>query len=400
MVLKINLLYRYGIKQKTLCGEGAHVDDEVCQNWIKNTLPNLLEGYSPENVFNVDETGLFFKCLPQKTLAFKNEKCHGGKKSKERVTLMVGSNMAGDEKLKLLVIGKSAKPRCFKGIQSLPVDYFNNKNSWMTGELFQKWIIKEDQKFMRQGRKVLFFLDNCQAHPPMVQIYLKAIKLKFFPPNTTSILQPMDQGVIQNLKVHYRHRFLQRVLEAMDQGREYKSNLLDAITDVYKAWCVDVKTSTIRNCFNKAGFGTFDNWSDEDSVPLSTIRSLIIENNSNFNRVLPRSDDCPVTFDDYVAVDANVATMELPSDETILNVISSEESDSSDDNAEIEFIRRQPNDNDMRTAFDNLRSFIQTRDETSDDAYFHLSKLEDFYNKTKNKTVHVQSKIDMFLTKK
>lgn len=40
------------------------------------------------------------------------------------------------------------------------------------------------------------------------------------------------------------------------------------------------------------------------------------------------------------------------------------------------------------------------KQKASDDAYFHLLKLEDFYNKTKNKTVHVQSKIDMFLIKK
>ena len=76
-------------------------------------LPALLADYDPCDVFNADETGLFFKCLPEKTLAFKGEKCHGGKRSKERVTVMVAANMIGTEKLKFMVIGKSVKPIVF-----------------------------------------------------------------------------------------------------------------------------------------------------------------------------------------------------------------------------------------------------------------------------------------------
>jgi len=46
-----------------------------------------------------------------KTLTFKNDKCFGGKHSKERVTLMVCSYLTGTEKQKLLIIGKSKNPR-------------------------------------------------------------------------------------------------------------------------------------------------------------------------------------------------------------------------------------------------------------------------------------------------
>ena len=45
--------------------------------------------------------------MPDKTLRVKREKCTGGKLSKERVTVLVGANMSGSEKRKLLVIGKS-----------------------------------------------------------------------------------------------------------------------------------------------------------------------------------------------------------------------------------------------------------------------------------------------------
>jgi hypothetical protein len=68
-------------------------------------------------------------------MTFKGEKCTTGKRSKERITVLVGSNMSGTEKVPLLVIGKSAKPRSFKNAR-IPVDYKANKKAWMTGKFF------------------------------------------------------------------------------------------------------------------------------------------------------------------------------------------------------------------------------------------------------------------------
>jgi len=86
----------------------------------------------------VDETALFFKCLLDRTFIFKGETCSGGKKSKERITIRLGSNnMSGSEKIKPLIIGKSTKPRCFKGVKSLPLDYESKIKAWITGDLFK-----------------------------------------------------------------------------------------------------------------------------------------------------------------------------------------------------------------------------------------------------------------------
>lgn len=115
-----NLKKRHNITFKKICGESASVDDKVCDEW-KASLSEMIKTYDPKNIFNADETALFYKCLPDKTYEFKKEKCHGGKLSKERVTLLLAANMAGTEKLKPLLIGKSKKPRCFAGVKSLPV---------------------------------------------------------------------------------------------------------------------------------------------------------------------------------------------------------------------------------------------------------------------------------------
>ncbi|UYV71905.1 hypothetical protein LAZ67_9001013 [Cordylochernes scorpioides] len=78
---------RNKISFKTICGESGAVNLQVAEQW-KNNLRELIQDKDARDVFNVDETGLFFKCTPDKTLAFKHEKCHGGKLSKERVTLL------------------------------------------------------------------------------------------------------------------------------------------------------------------------------------------------------------------------------------------------------------------------------------------------------------------------
>ena len=71
----------------------------------------------------------------------------------------------------------------------------------MDSELSEEWVREQDRKFALEGRKVALVIDNCTTHPNIENI--KLIKLYFLPPNTTSCLQPMDQGVIRSLKCKY-----------------------------------------------------------------------------------------------------------------------------------------------------------------------------------------------------
>ena len=133
-------------------------------------------------------------------LPFKDRRCVGGKKSKERITILIGSNMSGDEKLPILVIGKFAKLRCFKNVKSLPDNliYRHSKRAWMTTNLFQEYVYNLDIKFSQQIRKVAIMIDNCPAHPVLTN--LKSIEMIRLPKNTTSKTQPMDAGVIKQFK--------------------------------------------------------------------------------------------------------------------------------------------------------------------------------------------------------
>ena len=75
--------------------------------------------------------------------------------------------MSGNDKLPILVIGKFAKPRCFKNVRSLQdnIIYRNSKRAWMTTNLFEEYIYNLDLKFFQNKRKVAIVIDNCPVHP-------------------------------------------------------------------------------------------------------------------------------------------------------------------------------------------------------------------------------------------
>ena len=59
-------------------------------------------------------------------------------------------------------------------------------------------------------------MDNAGCHPPEYKEKYSNIKVIFLPPNTTSKVQPLDLGIIQNFKVYYRQLLLRYVLAKID----------------------------------------------------------------------------------------------------------------------------------------------------------------------------------------
>ena len=140
---------------KNISGESKAVAEEMTAPWTETTLPTILSRYPLENIFNADEFGLFYQCLPNKTLHLKGEKCSGGMHSKIRLTGLAAGK----------AYGKDNKPRCFKGVRNLPCRYRAQRKSWMTAELFEEWVRELDRKFSAAKRKIALIIDNCTAHP-------------------------------------------------------------------------------------------------------------------------------------------------------------------------------------------------------------------------------------------
>jgi hypothetical protein len=142
-------------------------------------VPTLIADYAPRDVFNTDETGLFFNVLPPKTFAFKDETCSGGKLSKNRRTVLMIANSDGSEK-----IGKAQTFGVSYMHKSLRTKYAANKKAWMTSKLFEKQILSLDALMGAEKRICILFLDRCPAHP--TNLTLRNIKLAF-PPKTVPV---------------------------------------------------------------------------------------------------------------------------------------------------------------------------------------------------------------------
>lgn len=132
-----NFKSRYNIRERRRHGESGSVKDSDLMASISEVQAQL-SLYSAEDQYNCDETGLFWKALPERSLT--SHALPGLKHNKQRITLLNCVNKTGSHKLPLWIIGKYKNPRCFNAagvnIQRLNCTYEANKKAWMTGPIF------------------------------------------------------------------------------------------------------------------------------------------------------------------------------------------------------------------------------------------------------------------------
>lgn len=248
---------RHGIKERRRHGEAAGIDEESMMAEIALIQARLAQ-YSPEDQYNCDETGLFWKLIPERSLSMTI--LPGSKKEKARITIHHCVNATGSHKLQPWIIGRYQRPRCFAAagieVDRLDCTYRANKKSWMTGPLMLQWLQWFDSQM--NGRKVILLMDNFSAHQSAVnELYampseygLRNTEIAWLPPNTTSRAQPLDQGVIATFKACYRRHWLRYMVEEVENDRDpcKTINLLKAFRFVIRAWH-EVSSVTIANCW-------------------------------------------------------------------------------------------------------------------------------------------------------
>lgn len=132
----------------------------------------------------------------------------------------------------------------------------------------------------------MLILDNAPSHPTALNDLCENVKVIYLPPNTTSIIQPMDQGVIASFKAYYLRRTFSQAIkmttgdEAMTLAEFWKAfNIKNCIENVKEAWS-EVTSSNLRaawqriipNCAN--GFKGFK---DEVNRVINDITKLGID---------------------------------------------------------------------------------------------------------------------------
>lgn len=270
---------RHDIGNKKMVGESGSADVEAVEPFKeklkKICLDNDIESFE---IYNADETGLYWKALPKNTVTSKKEKnAPGFKPSKQRISVLFCANADGSHRIKPLVVGNAKRPRALRNsMDHLPVVWRANKKAWFTQDIFKFWF---DSMFCpavrlfqttkkgktRQEVRAILLLDNAPAHPSVRELRSPdgRIRVEFLPANTTSLIQPMDQSVIQSFKNHYRRLMLDQVLvvELVEPGQvntcgqrtleNYKLyNLRDVLLNVKNAWDM-VKVTTLVNAWKR-----------------------------------------------------------------------------------------------------------------------------------------------------
>ena len=324
---------------KAICGskESAAPHDEL-ETWKETVLVPTLARYSPNDIYNGDETALFYKSLPHRTYCLDGDKPAGSAKRKDRLTLLIITNMDGSDHRKLSVIGKSKTPRCLQKkykmqVKDMSVDWYASKNAWMTGEIHHQIMTKLNNEMRLSNRHILYVCDNASSHQVREYSHIKFLML---PPNATSIMQPLDQGIILSAKRRYKKKLAERYLACVENNKDANSLLkaLDIVqaTNMIAASWRETSSTIIQNCFRKAGFKhhAVDPASEIQEDPLPAPAPDV------WNRVQRWLGD--VQFDEFAASEPEAGTAQPMSDQDIVNIVLTENDvqDESDDETEEE----------------------------------------------------------------
>ncbi|KAF2350245.1 HTH CenpB-type DNA-binding domain [Trinorchestia longiramus] len=310
--------------------------DRTAENEFPNKLADFITDgqYCPQQIFNVDETGLFWKRSATRTFIENNEKsAPGHKTAKDRLTLLLGGNAAGDCKLKPMLVYRSQNPRALKGLvkASLPVIWKANAKAWVTRTLFNEWFlnhfIPECEGYCNDQKipfKILLLLDNAPGHPASLGDMHPNVKVIYLPPNTTSILQPMDQGVIASFKAYYLRRTFAKILkENKDEKMSLKDiwkkyDIYSAIKNIADSWA-EVKQTSMKEVWKNLCPQFFLNNVDVFNVPIDDAKQDVIG--------LAKELKLNVSQDDI----ENLMVCSSEEDNGVLNFSSETDSDSDDD---------------------------------------------------------------------
>ncbi|XP_066436400.1 tigger transposable element-derived protein 6-like [Eleutherodactylus coqui] len=268
---------RHNIIFHPISGASVEMRDDD-DSALKDRLQVIVMGYTDSDIYTMDETGLFFKAIPDKTLTAKSAQCMDGSWAEQRLTVALCANLCGDKEQPLVVHSSNLPGSAHRTVvPSMGMWQHANSKAWMTPEIYRSWIEKLNEKMRLQNRRILLFVDSAPCHSAEK---LSHVEVTLLPAHGTSWSPPMCQGVIRAFKIHYRKKLMRSLLARMDDAETVHTlakgiSLTDALSWVKTAWA-EVRPETITRGFLHCGFvPTVDVSHDDDE---DAARSLAILN--------------------------------------------------------------------------------------------------------------------------
>ena len=137
----------------------------------------------------------------------------------------------------------------------LGVEWRSNSKAWMNTAIIVEWL-KAFYILIGSIRSVLLLMDNFKPHINGVELQPPPsnTRIQWLPANSTSLYQPLDQGIVNATKSYYKRYWLRYMIEQYEQLNDPNRSvtILHAIKWAHISWHFDLTNSTIYRCFRRA----------------------------------------------------------------------------------------------------------------------------------------------------
>ncbi|XP_054720129.1 jerky protein homolog [Uloborus diversus] len=292
-----NFRVRHGITKYDMSGAprdpGANeIQFDISESY-GDIFADLIKQYNltAHQIYNADFSKLFWRYLPDKVLD--SGECPDETFSQDKLNVFLCANAEGTHRLKPLVIGTCENPIPFRVLASLPVLYKAQPGLCLTFDMLKEWFHQEfvpsvKENFRRVGlpedSNAILLLDNLKTHPHENELVSENIFTVHLPTEVAAVLQPMECGILQTWKCHYRTLFCRRLLDSQKPLKEFVMDysMKDAVFNVALAW-EESKEDALKTCWKKLWPGILpnDKYSSEsdkfvlDAATMSEIQDII-----------------------------------------------------------------------------------------------------------------------------
>ncbi|XP_051154585.1 jerky protein homolog-like [Leptopilina boulardi] len=301
---------RFNIRLAETNGIGGNL---YCLQQFSDSLKEKIisDKLSLENIYNADEAGIYWrtivsdilKNIPNDSEIFPNYE------DNDFITALLCTNASGNNRIPLLIIGKSNEEICLKNlipdkeknsylkeIPSLGVIYANNdENLRMTQRIFKHWFEEifipralNFQRYTGIDGKILLILDNAPCHSDIDELNSinENIEIINLPINLSALIQPIAQKPIEFVKKNYKKNLLTNFIIS-DQKNE----------DGYKY----LKNFNYHNCFSLLN----DAWNNLQCLTLQNVWSSFLGdiNNLQVNKKLSNDD---LEIDELIKIESSI----------------------------------------------------------------------------------------------
>lgn len=240
-----------------------------------SALQVLCQGYTENNIYTMQNRGLYWRKAPSTTLYGRNINLE---RDRNKLTLLVCTNCSGNKRLPLLFIGSSRYPQILEGLnlRELGGCWKYDQNSMMNENIMKEWLFMFYEHVGE--RSVLLTMDCVPAHKLGLELAPppRNVKIAWLPPPHPGDFYPLGQCIVGSIIIYYRKHWLSYMATQfeIDADPFDSVTLYHAVLWALKAWKYQLSSALINQYFVGAGLVETNSVNEIRADPLPNLTSL------------------------------------------------------------------------------------------------------------------------------